>query len=316
MNCFPDLYPDELLYGGATRYHWRLGGISHPVTILELTGEHKRLFSVDLPHNLLRLAQSFPQGSSYSVQRLIYDHTLWPYYGFFESVEKRDRMQRALESDSGAEIYRLIGMTMYYRLLPKFLRYCPTCTEEDRSEYREAYWHRLHQIPGNVVCVKHRVFLENSSIRMQTPHPSCRLITAEQTIRPSSPRRLNEANMTDQGLLRLAQDIEWIMSHWQEPCHLTRLHRIYWLAWREIGFGQSDLTFAHLLSTRIPKDLLQAVNAEWIKRRTFARLGRCAGLSSLHPLLHLVWIQILGSSVSTAVRSDCVLPMSLLRKTA
>lgn len=45
-----------------------------------------------------------------------------------------------------------------------YLKYCPVCADEDRKQYGEAYWHRVHQIRNMRICVKHNCRLVNSSV--------------------------------------------------------------------------------------------------------------------------------------------------------
>lgn len=44
------------------------------------------------------------------------------------------------------------------------MKYCPICTDEDRRQYGEAYWHREHQIRNMQICTRHNCRLVNSSV--------------------------------------------------------------------------------------------------------------------------------------------------------
>ncbi len=39
--------------------------------------------------------------------------------------------------------------------IPQVLKYFPQCVESDRMAYGETYWHRVHQLPGVMVCPHH-----------------------------------------------------------------------------------------------------------------------------------------------------------------
>lgn len=45
---------------------------------------------------------------------------------------------------------------------PKYLQSCPQCRIRDVKEFGEAYWHRIHQIPGISVCPSHGVPLQRA----------------------------------------------------------------------------------------------------------------------------------------------------------
>jgi len=105
---------------------------------------------------------------------------MFPYYARFIS---RDRRIKAFEA--------LMRMDKAYRnflCIPKskdctvrYLRYCPLCAEADRREYKETYWHRIHQMTGVEVCPVHGCQLCNSDIAINSKgSPS--LITAEESV--------------------------------------------------------------------------------------------------------------------------------------
>ncbi len=50
----------------------------------------------------------------------------------------------------------------------KFLKFCPACIEEDTQKYGEPYWHRMHQVPGVLVCTIHSAILHDSSIGVES----------------------------------------------------------------------------------------------------------------------------------------------------
>ena len=56
-----------------------------------------------------------------------------------------------------------------FAILPRgesdlFLKYCPMCADEDRRQFGEAYWHRVHQIRNMQICTKHNCRLINSAV--------------------------------------------------------------------------------------------------------------------------------------------------------
>lgn len=61
------------------------------------------------------------------------------------------------------------------------LRYCPACAANDREQYGEAYWHRIHQLIGIQVCPVHRCYLMDSSV-MISGKATPSLKTAEEMI--------------------------------------------------------------------------------------------------------------------------------------
>jgi len=98
-----------------------------------------------------------------SMEDVVMNHTMFPYYGRFLPLERRQRAFQALVSMEGN----------YHDLLPipnrkgnadRCLRYCPVCAEHDREKYGETFWHRIHQMIGLNVCPVHGCYLMNSSV--------------------------------------------------------------------------------------------------------------------------------------------------------
>ena len=61
------------------------------------------------------------------------------------------------------------------------MRYCPLCAADERKNYGETYWHRLHQIYELPVCPVHKCFLVNTDYKLSGNLPP-NLIPAEMVI--------------------------------------------------------------------------------------------------------------------------------------
>jgi hypothetical protein len=92
IGCFPDPYPDELLYSVCARYHTRMMYFSSGYkTIQELFGNTSGV-TIDLPTRLEYLTTALPPGHRYTVDYLIDRHTLLPFYSPFLTVERVERI--------------------------------------------------------------------------------------------------------------------------------------------------------------------------------------------------------------------------------
>lgn len=80
----------------------------------------------------------------------------------------------------------IIGVKSYRVSSPKFLRYCPTCSELDIKEHGETYWHRKHQLPGMLVCTEHGGPLIASCTLIQPGRTDCldATLVANEPLRP------------------------------------------------------------------------------------------------------------------------------------
>ena len=162
ITYFPTIHPDELLYSLLSRYYTKSGYMAY-------TFAAEELFTSKTVRPEIEFVNSYTPEAIQAITRnismktVIEKHTMFPYYGRFLPIERR---QKAFQG--------LISMTGNYRnLLPipknkngrvRCLRYCPICSANDRKQYGETYWHRIHQIIGIHVCPIHHCYLVDSDV--------------------------------------------------------------------------------------------------------------------------------------------------------
>jgi hypothetical protein len=95
--------------------------------------------------------------------------------------------------------------------MPDCLRYCLYCAEEDKNEFGETYWHRLHQLPGVLVCPDHLCFLENTSLKWKRGIGG-HFHLAENYVLRKKPRLLKTDDSEHQVLVKLAKNARWLLS--------------------------------------------------------------------------------------------------------
>jgi hypothetical protein len=171
-NFFPQPYEDELLYSILARYHIRSGNISPKATMKELFGSNTLTAVVDLPSNIENLIKNMPVGARYTTEELIFNHTLYSFYSAFLPPKRAELVLSSMKGNKGGDIHTRVGIMASSISSKPYLQFCPKCLKEDKARYGEFYWHRVHQVPGVVVCPKHKVLLRNSkvSVHSQNKH--------------------------------------------------------------------------------------------------------------------------------------------------
>lgn len=159
---FPTPYPSELLYSTIGRYHLRAGNVYWKHTLEDLFGKRTISATAFLPSGICSLVKSLPINTTIDEQTLIFDHTLYPFYSAFLPKEKANSIYEAMLSDDGKRIYMQSGIMASSIKQNKYFKYCPVCLKD--SNYGEMYWQRQQQLPGRLICLKHRVWLEDSSV--------------------------------------------------------------------------------------------------------------------------------------------------------
>ena len=164
LLAMPYPYPDETVYSLCARLAHRLM-IPRRSGVNELIfGRSRKKHAIGLPQGLNRLVTFYPYMDT---QQLIDAHTALPFYAPFLSAERHQLIRQRMMEDGKQAITILPKSDMPILSPPKQLRYCPACAAEHRSQYGETYWNRLHQLPGIVVCHKHRCWLESSDVSVE-----------------------------------------------------------------------------------------------------------------------------------------------------
>ena len=169
FSFFPTPYPDELFYSIITRYHIRSGNKNFQQTLFELLGySPQQLCNIELPNNLIFLVKHLPIASRHSVQSLICDHTLYPFYKSFLTQPEAFFLKEMLAKKANKPILKIAKISINEkRETRQFLKFCRQCLEQDIQRYGEAYWHCIHQVPGVLVCPIHSLILQKSLVLLK-----------------------------------------------------------------------------------------------------------------------------------------------------
>lgn len=157
----PKIYPDELVYSWFCRYYVHSGCLTHSMALKEILysrcNNPSKEFLGHLNPDMLTAIQRM-----YPIEDIIINHTMFPQYARFIPLEQKKQTLYHMTYDF-CDVHHL------FAILPRnesdlFLKYCPMCADEDRQQYGEAYWHRVHQIRNMQICAKHNCRLINSAV--------------------------------------------------------------------------------------------------------------------------------------------------------
>jgi Tn7-like transposition protein D/TniQ len=306
ISCFPDPFPDEILYSVWARYRDHVQYPSLQDTFRELFGNSKAYPIVDLPCHLKFFFDNLPIGHKYTIDFFIDQCTLLPFYAPFLPQDRFHRLKEQMIEGHGQALHRRLGIGWNSLLSPRWLRYCPVCLEEDRKSFGERYWHRLHQVPGVEICLIHKTFLENSAIPIRSTFAKHDLVSAERALRISAPRTAVTSPFFN-SLMSVAQDTSYLLEHPQSsPGNLFFTKQYQCLLMRR-GFmtlGGQIRTYGLLKAfiDYFPPELLKLLHCEMKQvnpnNSWLSRLFHFSNEVS-HPVQHLLAIQFLGSNVET-----------------
>ncbi|NRG28811.1 TniQ family protein [Bacillus circulans] len=313
MNFWPLMYEDELFVSVIARYQRICGMVSKRALEMDLFQIYKRMGrkSVLFPQNLNTFVANLPPTSRLSAKEIILNHTMYPFYTAFMSVEKSDVVFNGMASGSGKCIENLVGMAGSKVKSNSYLRYCPLCFAQDLEEYGESYWRRLPQVPGTLYCPKHHVLYKDSNVVIT----DCRnnyLCADEDTgntelVEDVYPNDFKELN------LKYTENVLYLF-HNQTRKDLSFIIKFYIdrLRERELASKSGSLYMEKLLETFLafyPEDYLEIMQsrvdmeqeANWL--RLFVRNNN----KNRSPLRHLLFLQLLNVGVEELFESDKVI---------
>lgn len=150
---FPQVYPDELIYSVLARYHLHSGYLYYKDTEQDLfrskQGRVDKEFVKQLrPEIVEQLTKNI------TMEELLEKHTMYPFYGRFIDGNRRNKAFEALMSMEG-DFSKLFCVPQLRKGEQRYMRYCPLCVRNDRKQYGETYWHRLHQMRNVNLCAVH-----------------------------------------------------------------------------------------------------------------------------------------------------------------
>ncbi|MCL8300869.1 MULTISPECIES: TnsD family Tn7-like transposition protein [Pseudomonas putida group] len=216
FHFFPTAFPDETLHSVLSRYARLSGGSSRKAAFAGERAAASFTQNVAFPSRLGDLVGALPRGACFSVSQIISRHTLLPYFAPFLTSDQLRQAQESMAGD-GKSLMLKLGINASRIEWAARVRFCSECVDEDIRRVGASYWHRVHQLPGVLVCPHHGTLLKvvepgwssRNSRQLNLPDDDCvqahaiQLGAAEETL-----STLRQIALSSQQLLNL------------EPCSL------------------------------------------------------------------------------------------------
>lgn len=301
----PRPLPDELLFSVFARFHARAGYTQTKSTAMDLFGHDVRMGF--FPSHLQDLLEHLPLGHRLSVHDLVLQHTFAPLFLPFLGKARRERLFEAIAT--GTTPGNLKSVTS---LLGSWapdhaggLRLCPLCVADDRSQFGEAYWHRVHQFPGVEVCPHHKVFLISSGVTIVTQGSRGLVALEELQLVDRAGTPLNRSDPVHRALLSVAQELGYLLDNRVLPESDSQVRESY-----SFFLGQKGLVkpsgvdvdgFIHLFQEFWPPEILARNNHSYShttrKNAWMLRVARSTHGVVVDPLGHVLVALALGHTI-------------------
>jgi hypothetical protein len=305
IPCFPPPYEDELFYGTCARFTQIAAYRSKRMVVEQLFGTSNALAVMDLPSRLEYFVDHLLPGYLYSVDRIIDEQTLLPFYEPFLPRKRAIALRKDMRVGAGMGIHMRAGIMASRIRQPAYFRLCPHCVEVDRSHHGECYWHRVHQLPGVMLCPAHCCLLVETSVQTHNAKTRYEFVAAEDAALRGMlelPTKLPDSSWGQ--LNAVARDALWLLQHpdtaqeqWVIGQRYLRL-----LAERGLATNSGRIRVRELQRSFVEyftADLLKllACDPDDAVENWLLRLLR--NTAALSPLYHLLLIHFLGHSVES-----------------
>lgn len=176
---FPEIYPDELIYSLLARYYTKSGYPCYWYAAEDLFISKTVKPDIEFINKYTSAAiQAITRDMS--MEEVMLNHTMYPFYGRFLPLKRRKEAYKSLVNMQG-HYHNLLPMPKKKAKSKRHLKYCPVCATDDRKKNGESYWHRVHQMVGIDICPYHHCRLIESIVLIDA-NISPDLISAEMVI--------------------------------------------------------------------------------------------------------------------------------------
>ena len=163
LHFFTDAYCEELISSMCARYHYYSLNTSTRHTLMDLFGKEKWSAFKTFPTGLSYLEKQL-NNKEYTSDYFIYRHTIFPFYSPFISKSKHERVINSMKYNEATSVYTILGISVSNIDVKRGYMYCRGCINDDINKFGEAYFHRVHQLQGVIVCPNHGCVLEEYDV--------------------------------------------------------------------------------------------------------------------------------------------------------
>jgi hypothetical protein len=195
--------------------------------------------------------------------------------------------------------------------MPTRLRFCPCCVEQDRSNFGETYWHRIHQVPGVEVCPHHVTFLEESNTLWRNLRNPGEAFAAEHSINDTPARAIDTSEHIQSIQLNIARQALWLLESSAGSVGGQTLGRRYHNLLLRLGLAYYN---GQVRTAQLTKNFLAFYSSEFLEslgcdvRNPYSswlmRLLRTHKSEvAQHPLRHILFLISIGGSAPEVLES-------------
>ncbi|MDP7981249.1 TnsD family Tn7-like transposition protein [Bacillus multifaciens] len=302
MIYFPKPYDHESFYSIVARFHTHKGNITIQESCESLFGKGNKIVHIEFPTAIHDIVSKEPIASHYNVKYFITNHTTFPYYRIFLDESQSSSLMDELAYGDGIKHAAQLGLISGDVKLKENLFFCPLCAKEQKEQFGEAYWNRVHQVQGYKVCTKHLTILE------EVPLKNRRSLISLSTYMKNWSQNIQLIERED-WRVKIAYEIEWLFntSINMKPEFITKQYSERLKQKRYISYDGNTLKLQKLMedilnfySENVLKGLELNLNPENLKRW----ISSAVKGKYVHPLRHILLILFLCDTLQEFFKND------------
>ncbi|MGG0201574.1 TnsD family Tn7-like transposition protein [Bacillus anthracis] len=308
LEHFPVPYEDELFYSIVSRYHMRSPDLSKRKTLEKLFDKSSFFLGIQSIGILKHLVDNLQVFSDmYTIKYFIERHSLIPLIRPFKTEEWYEQLNEGI----GSKVYHNQFSLKKGNIKSKEHLYCcSACIKEQYELYGEAYWNRVHQVPGVFVCIKHQIPL--------IKHPTN--ITHLYTYKFIYPKLTdsidNESSFENKlmdELIGIAEDVKYLLSKnfssFEKDYYVEKYETL--LKIKGIGYPMLKRTqrLSELLQDHYSQNLLCMLESSIQINERSSWVNYIFGQGSIrfcHPIRHILVMRCLCGSVKNFFENDFI----------
>lgn len=298
---FPSPYHDESLYGICTRFHERSGHCYSKETAIKLFGSMHTHANVDFPSRIAILCGKITPGSALTSKYMVDNHTLFPLYRPFMTLEKQSFvLSKMIDTSGDRKITFLHQSKGESENELRFMRFCPACIEKQENELGEAYWKRSHQALDVRVCHAHHNWLLESNVPLGSFKKDVEFVKLDANI-------IATGKPVGQGIVSqfdidVADEIYWLLNEYKDDAINLNIIRDRYLSFlMDMGYATR---LGAIKQSKIHDDIVKFYGTNFLATTgggfdNNANLNWLSKLlrkndASTHPVRHILLIHFLG----------------------
>lgn len=302
----PEPYPEEILYSWHSRYHGLIENTATYDTSKELFGIIGINPNVNYPVNLGYFCEQLPSSWKYNINYLINMFTLFPVFKPFMKIERAIKCIVKMTGGDSRQLEGLMGVHAgdLFQSRQYTIKICTDCYMEDIHNYRRAYIHRIHQVPGNFVCPTHKKYLSKC---MVPDSFSTKSFININNFEIDNNDYGNPNDLLD-SLVVLGNEVELLLNGYLEKFSIDLIQEKYFIRLNELGYcalnGRiKNNALINDFLNHYPRMLLEKLQSyiDNTQRKNWISKITSRNEHLVHPIRHLLFIRFLFGTLEKFV---------------